>query len=123
MLGGLDSDSYQIARTRSLKAAREDGIDAVLREHGLDALISPAFPPAIVNDLVLGDANIGGDATTAPAIAGYPILSLPIGFVHGLPVGMAMTGTTGAEATLLRIAAALEAALGLLESGELVPPV
>jgi amidase len=76
-----------------------------------------------MNDLVLGDANIGGDATTAPAIAGYPILSLPAGFVHGLPVGMAMAGTAGTEATLLRIAAALEAALGLLESGALVPPV
>ena len=100
-LGGLDSDSYRLARSRSLKAAREDGIDAVLREHGLDVLLSPAFPPAIMNDLVLGDANIGGDATTAPAIAGYPIISLPVGFVHQLPVGMAMTGTAGSEASLL----------------------
>ncbi len=122
-LGGLDSEGYRLARSRSLKAAREDGIDAVLREHGLDALLSPAFPPAIMNDLVLGDANIGGDATTAPAIAGYPILSLPVGFVHQLPVGMAMTGTAGSEASLLRLAAALESALGLLESGALVPPV
>ena len=58
----------------------------------LDALVAPAFPPAITIDLVNGDAEIGGDATTAPAIAGYPIISVPMGLVHGLPVGFAVVG-------------------------------
>jgi Asp-tRNA(Asn)/Glu-tRNA(Gln) amidotransferase A subunit family amidase len=98
-------------------------MDAVLRDHELDVLVAPAFPPAIMNDLVLGDAEIGGDATTAPSVAGYPILSVPMGFVHGLPVGLAVSGGAYSEATLLRVARALERQLGLLDDGALVPPI
>ena len=77
-----------------------------------------------MNDLVLGDpAGPGGDCTTAPAIAGYPIISVPIGFVHGLPVGLGVTGPAGSEALLLRMARACEARLGLLDDGALVPPL
>jgi Asp-tRNA(Asn)/Glu-tRNA(Gln) amidotransferase A subunit family amidase len=72
---------------------------------------------------VLGDAEIGGDATTAPSVAGYPILSVPMGFVHGLPVGLAVSGGAYSEATLLRVARALERQLGLLDDGALVPPI
>ena len=57
------------------------------------------------------------------AIAGYPIMSVPIGFVHGLPVGLAITGPANSEALLLRVARALEARLGLLDDGGLVPPL
>jgi Asp-tRNA(Asn)/Glu-tRNA(Gln) amidotransferase A subunit family amidase len=77
-----------------------------------------------MNDLVLGDpAGPGGDCATAPAIAGYPIMSVPIGFVHGLPVGLAITGPANSEALLLRVARTLEASLGLLDDGALVPPL
>ncbi len=91
--------------------------------HSLDVLVAPAFPPAIKNDLVLGDAPIVGDSTSAPSVAGYPILSVPMGFVHGLPVGLAVSGRANTEATLLRVARALEQQVGLLEAGALVPPV
>lgn len=119
----LRSARYLSASTRIRRAAREDGLDALLSGHDLDVLVAPAFPPAIMADLVLGDAGEGGDCTAAPAIAGYPILSIPMGFVHGLPVGLAVTGAAGSESTLLRVARALEGSLGLLEDGALVPPL
>lgn len=115
-LPGLDSNDYRAARASMLRTAREDGLDAAFGAHEVDVLIAPAFPPAPMNDLVLGDApGPGGDCTTAPAIAGYPILSLPIGFVHGLPVGLAITGPANSERVLLRVARALEKCLGLLD--------
>ncbi len=123
-LPGLDADEYRTARAGTLRTAREDGLDAIFGRHGVDVLVAPAFPPAAMNDLVLGDpAGPGGDCTTAPAIAGYPIISVPIGFVHGLPVGLAITGPADGEALLLRVARALEASLGLLDDGALVPPL
>lgn len=122
-LGDLDSEEYRSARARNLVDARDNGMDAVMGAHSLDVLVAPAFPPAIKNDLVLGDAPIVGDSTSAPSVAGYPILSVPMGFVHGLPVGLAVSGRAHTEATLLRVARALEQQLGLLEAGALVPPV
>ena len=92
-------------------------------EHQLDVLVAPAFPPAIMADLVNGDAEIGGDATTAPAIAGYPILSVPMGLVHGLPVGLAVSGAAHSEPMLLRVARAVEREVGLLADGALTPPI
>jgi amidase len=121
--GPLQSEKYLKARARIQRAAREDGLDSLFAAHQLDVLVAPAFPPAIMADLVLGDSGEGGDCTTAPAIAGYPILSVPMGFVHGLPVGLALTGPPGSEATLLRVARAVERSLGLLDAGALVPPL
>ena len=96
-LPGLDSVEYRTARASILRTAREEGLDASFGQHGVDVLVAPAFPPAAMNDLILGDpAGPGGDCTTAPAIAGYPIISVPIGFVHGLPIGLAITGPAGA---------------------------
>lgn len=57
-----------------------------------DALIAPAFGPAWVSDLESGDPDVGGGVTTAPAIVGWPILTLPIGSVDGLPVGLSVVG-------------------------------
>ena len=123
-LPGLDAAEYRAARVNTLRMARDDGLDTIFGGHGVDVLVAPAFPPAAMNDLVLGDpAGPGGDCTTAPAIAGYPIMSVPIGFVHGLPVGLAITGPANSEALLLRVARALEARLELLDDGALVPPL
>ncbi|MCZ3390096.1 MAG: amidase [Actinomycetia bacterium] len=123
-LPGLDAGEYRTARANTLRMAREDGLDASFSGAGVDVLVAPAFPPAAMNDLVLGDpAGPGGDCTTAPAIAGYPIISVPIGFVHGLPVGLAISGPAGSEALLLRVARTLEARHGLLDDGALVPPL
>ncbi|MFL6178369.1 MAG: amidase family protein [Actinomycetes bacterium] len=117
----LDSDMYRSTRQRLDQLVRVEGLDSITGEHQLDALVSPAFPPAPLIDPILGDYGDGGDCTTAPAVAGYPILSVPVGFVGGLPVGLAVTGVPGSEATLLRLARTVEVSLGLLEGGHLAP--
>jgi amidase len=112
---GLDAPEYREARELCVKAATEEGIDAALREHRLDALAMPSYSPAWVSDLVLGDKIIGG-CSTLPALAGYPLVSVPCGTVPGptapLPVGLALTATAWSEPVLLRIAAAYEAVAG-----------
>jgi amidase len=111
--GGLDESEYLDARRRCLDAAGRDGIDAAMGRHTLDVLVGPAYPPAWKTDLVNGDQLAGGRSTTLPAIAGYPILSLPCGLVDGLPVGLSVVGGAGDELTVLRAAYAFEHALGL----------
>jgi amidase len=112
---GLDAPEYREARSSCLKAATEEGIDAALHEHHLDALAMPSYSPAWVSDLVLGDKIVGG-CSTLPALAGYPLVSVPCGTVPGptapLPVGLALTATAWSEPVLLRIAAAYEAVAG-----------
>jgi amidase len=112
---------YRSTRARLDRSVRDDGLNAIFGEHQVDALVAPAFPPAPLIDTVLGDYGDGGDCTTAPAVAGYPILSLPVGFASGLPVGIAMTGRAGGEGTLLRLARTLEVSLELLVGGQLSP--
>jgi amidase len=112
---GLDAPEYREARSLCLKAATDEGIDAALREHNLDALAMPSYSPAWVSDLVLGDKIVGG-CSTLPALAGYPLVSVPCGTIPGptapLPVGLALTSTAWSEPVLLRIAAAYEAVAG-----------
>ncbi len=81
----------------------------------MDALIAPAYGPAWLSRLDGGDRFLGGALTTAPAIAGWPILTLPIGLVDGLPIGLGIIGPAGGEATVLGIAAAVEAAVGWVD--------
>jgi amidase len=76
-------------------------------KHKLDALVAPTLGPACVTDLVNGDRWLG-DASTAPAVAGYPHVTVPAGFVFGLPVGISFFGRAWSEGTLLRIAYAFE---------------
>jgi len=109
--GGRAAPGYRPARDRNLAWA----VDRVLTPafaHGVDALISPAYGPAWRSDLAAGDCFIGGQVTSAPAIAGWPILTLPIGLVDGLPVGMSIVGPEQGEDALLAIGAAVEAAVG-----------
>ena len=117
----LDADTYRSTRQRLDQVVRVDGLEATAREHQLDALVSPAFPPAPLIDCILGDYGDGGQCTTAPAVAGYPILCVPVGFVRGLPIGLAISGVPGSEATLLRLARTVEVSMGLLEGGQLTP--
>jgi amidase len=122
-LGDLTDPSYLEAHARARRRAGPEGIDAVAAEHRLDVFVAPAFPPAWKIDLVNGDQTDGGRVTTAPAIAGYPILSVPAGLVHGLPVGLAVFGPAGCEGMLLRVAHLVESRLGLLRDGALDPPL
>jgi len=105
---GLESETYRKALALVRKATRDDGIDRLVREHELDALIAPTGAPAWTIDLVNGDHFIGG-SSTFPAVAGDPNLTLPMGAVHGLPVGLSIFGPALSEPTLIEIASGYEA--------------
>lgn len=105
--GSLESEEYREALERSKRLAGPRGIDAALEEHDLDALVGMTTAPPWPIDLVNGDAG-GGSATTPAAVAGYPHVTVPAGYVHGLPVGFSFVGTAWSEAELLRFAHAFE---------------
>ncbi len=109
--GGRRGDAYASARTRNLAWARDTCLGPALE--GSDVLLAPAFGPAWKSDLVVGGhPGAASVATTPAAIAGWPIASVPIGFVHGLPIGAALTARPDAEWTILEVAATLEAVVG-----------
>jgi amidase len=105
---GLSAPVYVAARLTALRAGR-DGIDNLLRDNQLDALICPSYSPAWAIDLVNGDHVLGSSSSHA-ALAGYPLLSVPSGVVSGLPVGLTFSGTARSEVTLIRLAHAFETA-------------
>ena len=82
-------------------------------QHHLDALVAPTGGPAWTTDLVNGDHYTGGNASQAAAIAGYPHVTVPMGFVKGLPVGVSFIGKAWSEATLIRLAYSYEQATKL----------
>lgn len=93
------------------RRAREEGIDRMLADHAVTALIAPTLGPAWLIDPVNGDAN-GASSTTLPAVAGYPHLTVPMGFVEGLPVGLSFIGPAWSESQLLSLGFAYEKASG-----------
>jgi amidase len=105
--GPLTDSAYVEARARCLRLAKEQGIEATVRKHRLDAIVAPTGGPAWVTDWVNGDHYTGGCSTPA-AVAGAPHVTVPAGLVHGLPVGLSFFGVDWSEAQLLRIAAAFE---------------
>jgi amidase len=107
--GPLTTPDYVKALSANKQATREKGIDAVMIKHRLDALVAPTSGPPSLTDLVNGDYGPNG-ASTIPAIAGYPHITVPAGFVHGLPVGMSFFGRAWSESTLIRMAYAYEQA-------------
>lgn len=107
--GGLDSKEYKVALERMHQASRGNGIDRLLRENNLDALIAPTGSPAWKTDLILGDHFVGGSSSLA-AIAGYPSITVPAGFIEGLPVGISFFGTAWSEPVLIEIAYGYEQA-------------
>ncbi len=107
--GSLDEASYKKARTDCLLYAREKGIDATVAALRLDAIIAPSSCLAWKTDHILGDHYMGG-CSSLPAVAGYPHLTVPSGFVHGLPMGLSFFGKANTEAKLVRMGLAFEAA-------------
>ncbi|NJL12446.1 MAG: amidase [Microscillaceae bacterium] len=105
--GDLNQAEYQTALQKMLKATREDGIDKVMQSHQLDAIIAPTGGPAWKTDWVNGDAFQVGSSSPA-AIAGYPSLTVPMGFVEDLPVGISFFGRAWSEPLLLEIGYAYE---------------
>jgi len=105
--GGLDDKVYKDALAKSKRLAGAEGIDAALAKDKLDALIAPSGGPAWVTDLVNGDHYTGGSSTPA-AVAGYPAITVPMGFVHELPVGITFFGAAWSEGKLIGYAYAFE---------------
>ena len=107
--GGLDSKEYVEALASNRRYSREEGLDKVFKELQLDALVAPSGSPAWITDLIRGD-NSGGGFSQAAAISGYPHLTVPAGFVHGLPCGISFVGPAWSEPRLLAIGYAYEQA-------------
>jgi amidase len=107
--GPLTTPAYRHELARIRKATRAQGIDAVMTKHRLDALVAPTSGPPALTDLIHGDYGYGGPSGI-PAVAGYPHLTVPGGFVHGLPVGVSFFGRNFSEMTLISIAYAYEQA-------------
>jgi amidase len=105
--GPLTEKAYRDALSADVNGARRKGIDATLRKHRLDALIAPTGGPAGLTDLVNGDGG-GWGSSTVPAIAGYPHVTVPMGQVFGLPVGLSFFGPAWSEPKLLGCALAFE---------------
>ena len=106
---GLDDPAYIEARATSFRLAGPDGIDRLLREHDVVALIAPTTAPAWSIDVVDGDHYLGA-ASQIAAVAGYPHLTVPMGFVRGLPVGMSFIGAKWDDARILSLGYAYEQA-------------
>lgn len=98
---------YIDALGRGKQLAATDGIDAVLAEHDLDALVAPTGSPSWPIDLINGDHFLGASSTAA-AVAGYPVINVPAGFSFGLPVGISFMGTAWSEPTLIKLASGFE---------------
>lgn len=120
--GPLTDERYRSARRAARRRAREEGIDALMDRHDLDAIVAPTADPVWLTDHILGDrlGDYGYSARPA-AIAGYPDISVPMGFVHGLPVGVSFFGRAWSEPTLLRLAYAYEQATNHRRKPEFLP--
>ncbi|HLX59423.1 MAG TPA: amidase [Ktedonobacteraceae bacterium] len=103
----LDDTAYRDALAENRRLARQEGIDAVMDAHQLDALVMPTTSPAWCIDLVNGDHHSGSSAQPA-ALAGYPVITVPAGYAFELPVGISFMGRAYSEPTLLKLAYAFE---------------
>jgi amidase len=107
--GPLTSKEYLDALETNHRLSRDEGIDAVMNKHQLDAIMAPTAGPAWLTDLVNGDHSAGGSSNAA-AVAGYPDITVPTGFIAGLPVGVSFFGRAWSEPALLKIAYGFEQA-------------
>ena len=107
----LRDKKYRDALAKNLRLARKEGIDAAMRKHKLDALVVPTGGPAWLIDLVNGDSiNWDMESTSPAAVAGYPHITVPAGYIFGLPVGLSFFAQAWQEPTLIKFAYAFEQA-------------
>ena len=106
---GLEDPVYREALSNVHELTRKNGIDLLMDKHQLDALIAPTNGPSWTIDLVNGD-HFGGGSSEPAAISGYPNISVPAGYVQGLPVGISFFGRAWSEPTLIKLAYAYEQA-------------
>ena len=118
--GPLSTNEYKRALSRCRETVRKRGLDAELAKHHLDAIVAPTGGPAWVTDHVNGDHYVGGSSSTA-AVAGTPNLTVPMGDVSGLPVGISFFGAAWSEPVLLRLGFAYEQATQHRRAPRFVP--
>ncbi|HET7840540.1 MAG TPA: amidase family protein, partial [Terriglobia bacterium] len=107
--GPLTAKEYLDALEKNRRLSRTEGIDDTMDKNKLDALVAPTGGPAWMTDLINGDHGTGGSSEFA-AVAGYPNITVPAGFVFGLPVGISFFGRAWSEPALIKIAYAFEQA-------------
>lgn len=110
--GPLTQKKYLNALAKNQRLSRDEGIDAELQEHKLDAIVCPSGGPAWMIDLINGDGgrNWDMDSTSYSAVAGYPHITVPAGYVFGLPIGISFFAGAWQEPTLIKLAYAFEQA-------------
>jgi amidase len=105
--GPLTDRAYRDAKDKARRLTRDEGLDLVFRRHRIDALVAPSGGTAWLTDLVNGDSGTGGSSGPA-AVSGYPSITVPAGFIHGLPVGVSFIGPAWSEGRLIGLAHAYE---------------
>jgi amidase len=120
--GPLTDTAYRKALAKNQRMSRTDGIDAVMTKSKLDALIAPTGGPSWKTDLLNGDHFTGGFSTPT-AVAGYPHITVPAGFIFGLPVGISFAGRAWSEPTLIKLAYAYEQATKHRRAPQFLPNV
>jgi amidase len=118
--GPLTTQEYLDALAKNHQLARKEGIDATMDKNNLDALIAPTGGPAWIVDHVNGD-YFGGGSSAAAAVAGYPNITVPAGFISGLPVGISFFGRAWSEPVLIRLAFAFEQATKIRKAPRFLP--
>lgn len=126
--GPLTDQAYVDALNKAKQLSGPQGIDAALQANHLDALLSPSWGPAYLTDLVLGDHIVSGNPTIGgasqpAAVAGYPSMTVPAGWAHGLPVGIVFFGAKWSEPTLISIAYGFEQHTHAWQAPKFLPTV
>jgi amidase len=112
--GGVNGEAYRTALATARRLAGPEGIDRLRQVHNVDLLLAVTNGPAWAIDLVNGDNFVGPSASQMPAVAGYPHLTVPMGQIQGLPIGLSFIGTAWDDALVLRAGHAYELARGRL---------
>jgi amidase len=118
--GPLTDTVYVAAKARARRLSRAEGLDRVFALKKVDALLAPSGGPAWLTDLVNGDSGTGGSSGPA-AVSGYPSITVPAGFVRGLPVGVSLVGPAWSEGKLIGIAHAYERRTKLRRAPQYLP--
>ena len=118
----LSDKKYRTALAKNQRLSRKDGIDAAMRKYKLDAIVVPSGGPAWMIDLANGDAiNWDIESTSPAAVAGYPHITVPAGYIFGLPVGISFFAKAWQEPTLIKFAYAFEQATQIRRQPKFLP--